>query len=98
MPERSEQFFLITHLGVAYTTITVATTTSIARARRLQVTILARESGLDIELDDVPIRSLVPEEIADIESVSEFMSELPKYDDALTSAAKEASEAGEVLR
>ena len=62
-----------------------------------KVTILARECGLNIELSDVPIQSLVPEPLRDIESVDEFMKELPKYDGDILSKQEEAAAAGEVL-
>ena len=45
-----------------------------------KVTILARECGLNLELSDVPIQSLVPEPLRKVESVDEFMKELPKFD------------------
>jgi len=45
-----------------------------------KVTILARECGLDLELSDIPIESLVPEPLRDIKSVDEFMQKLPEYD------------------
>ena len=63
-----------------------------------KVVILARECGLKLELDDVPVQSLVPEPLRATESVEEFMAELPKYDDEMTKAVAEAAAAGEKLR
>lgn len=63
-----------------------------------KVTILARECGLNLELSDVPIQSLVPEPLRDIESVDEFMKELPKFDGDILKQQEEAAAAGEVLR
>ena len=45
-----------------------------------KVTILARECGLSLELSDIPIESLVPEPLQNVESVDEFMQKLPDYD------------------
>lgn len=63
-----------------------------------KVVILARECGLDLELDDIPVQSLVPEPLRATASVEEFMTELPKYDDEMTKATAEAAAAGEKLR
>ena len=62
-----------------------------------KVTILARECGLELELSDVPIQSLVPEPLRDVESVDEFMKELPKYDGDILKQQEAAAAAGEVL-
>jgi len=62
-----------------------------------KVTILARECGLQLELSDVPIQSLVPEPLRDVESVDEFMKELPKYDGDILKQQEAAAAAGEVL-
>ena len=63
-----------------------------------KVTILARECGLNLELSDVPIQSLVPEPLRNVESVDEFMKELPKFDGDILKQQEEAAAAGEVLR
>ena len=39
-----------------------------------KVVILARECGLDLELSDIPVQSLVPAELENTESVDEFMA------------------------
>jgi hypothetical protein len=44
-----------------------------------QVVILARESGLNISMEDVPVQSLVPPELVDC-SIDEFMQRLPEFD------------------
>ncbi len=64
-----------------------------------KVVILAREIGVNIEMEDVPVESLVPKELsgADV-SVDEFMRRLPEFDDGLTAMASEAKTAGELLR
>jgi aspartokinase/homoserine dehydrogenase 1 len=63
-----------------------------------KVTILARECGLDLELSDVPIQSLVPESLRAVESVETFMKELPNFDDEIEKQQQAAAAAGEVLR
>ena len=63
-----------------------------------KVTILARECGLNLELSDVPIQSLVPEPLREVKSVDEFMKELPKFDGDIATAQAEAAKTGEVLR
>lgn len=64
-----------------------------------KVVIVAREIGINIELDDVPVRSLVPSELARPEvTVDSFMERLPDYDEELTNMAEEAAKKGELLR
>eukprot|EP00899_Mesostigma_viride_P016435 jgi/Mesvir1/24793/Mv22045-RA.1 len=63
-----------------------------------KVVILARECGLDLALEDVPIDSLVPMELAKIKDVDEFMARLPEYDHVMADKAKAAGEKGMVLR
>ena len=40
--------------------------------------ILGRECGLAIEMDQVTVQSLVPEQLADVTSVDDFMTALPQ--------------------
>ncbi|XP_042035497.1 bifunctional aspartokinase/homoserine dehydrogenase, chloroplastic-like isoform X1 [Salvia splendens] len=63
-----------------------------------KVIILARESGLKLELSDIPIQSLVPEQLKDVVSAEEFMEQLHKYDPDLAKQRQEAEATGEVLR
>ena len=62
-----------------------------------KLTILAREMGLELEVDDVEIENLVPEELAE-GSVDEFLDGLEVLDDQIETRYREAKEAGEVLR
>lgn len=62
-----------------------------------KVVILAREIGIDIELTDVPVKSLVPAALENV-SIEEFMKRLPEYDEELTAMANEAASANELLR
>jgi len=59
--------------------------------------ILGREMGLDLELSDVQVESLVP---AGLEqgSIQEFLQQLPKHDGAMKARFEAASAAGKVLR
>ncbi|KAF3785541.1 Bifunctional aspartokinase/homoserine dehydrogenase 2 [Nymphaea thermarum] len=63
-----------------------------------KVIILARESGLKLELSDIPIQSLVPEPLTKCSSAEEFMQQLNKYDGEITKQRIEAANNGEVLR
>lgn len=64
-------------------------------ARKL--VILARESGLKIELKDVSIEPLLPEELRTC-SIDEFLSKLPTMDSKIAKLAQEALSRNERLR
>lgn len=53
--------------------------------------ILGREAGLSIELDDVPVSSLVPQDLQDV-SVDEYMQKLSEHDDDMAVRAKAAAD------
>ncbi|KAJ6744685.1 hypothetical protein OIU79_030916 [Salix purpurea] len=63
-----------------------------------KVIILARESGLKLELSDIPVQSLVPQPLRAIASAEEFMQQLPKFDNEMARVRQEAEDAGDVLR
>ncbi|CAJ2668144.1 unnamed protein product [Trifolium pratense] len=63
-----------------------------------KVIILARESGLKLELSDIPVENLVPEQLRVSASAQEFMQNLPKFDQELSKKQEDADTAGEVLR
>merc|ERR1719410_1092106 len=69
-----------------------------------KVTILARELGFQLELDDVPVKSLVPEALQDWQPPADanlgeaFVKELEAFDDGMDALIAEADAAGEVLR
>ncbi|XP_015888525.3 bifunctional aspartokinase/homoserine dehydrogenase 1, chloroplastic [Ziziphus jujuba] len=65
---------------------------------RRKVIILARESGLKLELSDIPVESLVPEPLRACPSAEEFMQKLPQFDHDLATKRQIAEDAGEVLR
>ncbi|KAI5668926.1 hypothetical protein M9H77_18779 [Catharanthus roseus] len=63
-----------------------------------KVIILARESGLRLELSDIPVESLVPEPLRASASAEEFMQQLPQYDQDWAKKRQLTEESGEVLR
>ncbi|XP_059299475.1 bifunctional aspartokinase/homoserine dehydrogenase 1, chloroplastic-like [Lycium ferocissimum] len=63
-----------------------------------KVIILARESGLDLELSNIPVQSLVPEPLRATASAEDFLLHLPKFDQELSKQREEAEDEGEVLR
>jgi aspartokinase/homoserine dehydrogenase 1 len=62
-----------------------------------KVVILGREMGLELELSDVEVESLVPAELAG-GSVNDFFDGLPAYDDEISARQRAARESGQVLR
>jgi aspartokinase/homoserine dehydrogenase 1 len=62
-----------------------------------KVVILAREIGMNVELADVELQGLVPEELTQ-GPVSEFLAALPQYDAQMERLRREAEAKGEVLR
>ena len=62
-----------------------------------KVVIAARESGLNLSLDDVEVASLVPAELEDC-GVAEYIERLPEFDDRIATQALEADKRGMVLR
>ena len=65
-----------------------------------KVTILAREAGMTSIPDAAALekRSLVPDELKDVNSIEEFMEKLPEFDDRIAAEAEAADAAGKVLR
>lgn len=53
---------------------------------------------MDVELDDIPVHSLVPEALRGVASVDEFMARLPDFDGELAEQLAAADAAGECLR
>jgi len=62
-----------------------------------KLTILGREIGLDLELADVKVESLVPAELTDLD-VPRFLAGLKDYDSQLAQRLKAAKAEGKVLR
>ncbi|HSC09321.1 MAG TPA: bifunctional aspartate kinase/homoserine dehydrogenase I [Steroidobacteraceae bacterium] len=59
--------------------------------------ILGREMGLDLEMSDVQVESLVPEALANC-SIEEFLQRLPEFDAAMQTRYQKARAEGQVLR
>lgn len=64
-------------------------------ARKL--VILGREIGVELELSDVQVESLIPSPLRDL-STDDFLQALPQYDDHFAERYRRAREAGQVLR
>ena len=62
-----------------------------------KVVILAREAGIEIEVDDVKVESLVPKDLQTI-PVDEFMRRLPELDEPMQKWLNAAQSKNEILR
>jgi bifunctional aspartokinase / homoserine dehydrogenase 1 len=65
-------------------------------ARKLLI--LARESGLDLEIEDIQVQGMLPSELAAGGSVIEFVAGLRDFDSMIQSRVAAAKKAGSVLR
>lgn len=65
---------------------------------RRKLIILARETGLNIEAEDVVIKNILPEACSKAKSVDDFFTELKKADDYFDQMLKKASAKNCVLR
>jgi len=65
-------------------------------ARKLLI--LARETGLSLELKDIKVENLVPEPARKTKSVEDFFTKLEKFDKIFDEKRKRAAEKGNVLR
>jgi aspartokinase/homoserine dehydrogenase 1 len=65
-------------------------------ARKLLI--LARETGLSLELKDIKVENLVPEPARKSKTIEEFFKKLAEYDNKFEEKRKRASDKGNVLR
>ena len=63
-----------------------------------KILILARETGAQLEFDDVSIQSLIPENMDPAFSIDEFLEQLSKYDDQFINMYISASREDKALR
>jgi aspartokinase/homoserine dehydrogenase 1 len=63
-----------------------------------KILILAREAGVDLEIDHVEIQNLVPPELQKVATVEDFMKQLPKFDAHFEKLRSDAAASGEKLR
>ncbi len=63
-----------------------------------KILILSREAGLSLELGDIGIQNLVPEDCRDAKSVDDFLAALEKHDNAFEQLRADASARKEKLR
>lgn len=60
--------------------------------------ILARESGLELEMDDVAIERFLPQECFEAPTVAQFYDQLAHFDEEFTARVTQAASRGKVLR
>ena len=63
-----------------------------------KVLILAREAGIDLELSDIEVKGLVPNDCLDVPSVEEFFTKLATHDSDFEKQRVEAGKKNEKLR
>ena len=63
----------------------------------IQVTILARECGSRLLLEELPVESLVPKVLREVDTDT-FLQRLPEFDADMAAQLEEAHAAGNVLR
>ncbi len=65
-------------------------------ARKLLV--IARETGLNLELNDIQLTPVVPQELAEITDANKFLAALPSVDQSIKELVEQAQKENKVLR
>ena len=65
---------------------------------RRKIIILTRESGYDIESEDVALDAVLPAQLMDAPDVTTFLQQLPDFHEVIRKRAQQAAAAGNVLR
>lgn len=60
--------------------------------------IIAREFGIDCELEDIKVDSVLPQDYSEIGSIAEFERRLPELDDEFSKLVQQAEKNNKVLR
>ncbi len=60
--------------------------------------IIAREIGSMLEMNDIALEGLVPQELLELQTVDEFMARLSELDDGMAKRVEQAAKEGKVLR
>jgi len=63
-----------------------------------KVLVIARESGLELELEDIELEPVVSKELASITDADEFIKKLPEYDQIFQALIENAENNNQVLR
>jgi len=63
-----------------------------------KVLIIAREAGLELELEDIELESILPEALANIKDPDEFMRQLTELDSVVAEQVKQAESKNKVLK
>ncbi|VAW33885.1 Aspartokinase / Homoserine dehydrogenase, partial [hydrothermal vent metagenome] len=63
-----------------------------------KVLIIAREAGLELELEDVQVDSLLTSELINCASIEDFMQKLPELDEPMRLLSQQATQDDSVLR
>ena len=63
-----------------------------------KVLVIAREAGLELELSDIELESVVPKELAELNDANSFLQRLPEFDATFQSRIDKAQQNNQFLR
>ncbi len=63
-----------------------------------KVLIIAREAGMNLELEDIELESVITDELAAMTDADEFMQKLPQLNESIATMVKQAESENKVLR